>query len=320
MKSLEVARAQVRSLVRREGAAFVAGTGLLVVGGILSVPALMFAGLILLAISRRVLAALERMRALVFGLELARDASGAPGGGRGISREDAPVVVVAPMSEPVLEPEAKGTPFAVRAFAAAAIVTVVAILASFFPPTAAAPAKRRWTFIDDSFDTGETWTIEHHAAATGGRALSKEASSPARLVATTSPSRDVRAMTRCRAEQGDGCGLAFRIADERNYSVVRVVGERVELARLEAGKESVLASSALPPGGAQVWQELTLEARGDIVRVAVNGVRGIDHHDVQPAVAGVWAPARAWFDELTIETLSASPQAVEVLPFLRRPS
>jgi hypothetical protein len=261
-----------------------------------------------------VLAWLERMRALVFGLELARDAS---------EREESPVVVVAPMSEPMLEPEPKGTPFAVRALAAAAIITVVAILASFFPPSSATPAKHRWTFVDDSFDTGETWTIEHHPAATGGRALSKEASSPALLVATSSPARDVRAMTRCKAERGDGCGLAFRIADERNYSVVRVLGERVELARFEGGKESVLASSTLAPGGSEVWQELMLEARGDVVRVAVNGTRTIDHHEVRPAIAGgvgVWAPARAWFDELTIEPLAASPQAVEVLPFLRRPS
>ena len=314
MKALDIARDRVRSLVRQESAAFVAGTGLLVVGGLLSVPALMFAGLVLLAISRRVLATLERTRALVFGLELARDAS---------DREESPVVVVAPMSEALVAPEPKGTPFAVRALAAAAIVTVVAILASFFPPASSAPAKQRWTFIDDSFDTGETWTIEHHPAATGGRALSKEASSPALLVAASSPARDVRAMTRCKADNGDGCGLAFRIADERSYSVVRVVGERIELARLEAGTESVLASSALSPGGAAVWQELALEARGDVVRVAVNGTRVIDHHDVRPAIAGgvgVWAPARAWFDELTIETLAASPQAVEVLPFLRRPS
>lgn len=94
MKALDIARARVRSLVRQEGTAFVAGTGLLVLGGILSVPALMFAGLLLLGISRRVLRALDRMRALVFSLELARDAS---------EREESPVVVArrSPISNPI---------------------------------------------------------------------------------------------------------------------------------------------------------------------------------------------------------------------------
>jgi hypothetical protein len=310
MKALDVARERVRSLVRQEGTAFVAGTGLLVVGGLLSVPALMFAGLVLLAISRRVLATLEKMRSLVFGLELARDAS---------EREDSPVVVVAPLAAPGPEPDARATPLAIRALAAAAVVTALAVFASFFS-TSPAPKHQRWTFMDDSFATADTWSIEHHAAATGGRALSKEAGASALLVVTATSARDVRAMTRCK---GDGCGLAFRIADERTHSIARVVGSRLELVIVANGAEKVVASSALSSSSADVWQELAIEARGDLVRVTVNGVRAIDHHDPRPAIAGgvgLWAPSRAWFDELTIETLATSPQAIEVLPFLRRPS
>ena len=314
MKALDIARDRVRSLVRQEGTAFVAGTGLLVVGGILSVPALMFAGLVLLGISRRVLRTLDKMRGLVFGLELARDAS---------EREESPVVVVAPISDLESEPDVnpKATPLAVRALAAAAIVTVIAILASFFPAgPSVSPKHQRWTFVDDSFATSEAWSIEHHAAATGGRALSKEAGSSALLVVNTTPARDVRAMTRCK---GEGCGLAFRIADDRNFVTARVTGDRVELVHVERGNEMVLQSSKLASAGDDVWQELAVEARGDVIRVKVNGVAALDVHDPRPAVAGgvgLWAPARAWFDELSIETLAASPQALEVLPFLRRPS
>ena len=317
MNALDIARDRVRSLVRQEGTAFVAGTGLLVVGGILSVPALMFAGLVLLGISRRVLRSLDKMRALVFGLELARDAS---------EREESPVVVVAPVTD--LESESdvnpKATPLAVRALAAAAIVTVLAILASFFPAgSSVSPKHQRWTFVDDSFATSEAWTIEHHAAATGGRALSKEAGSSALLVVNTTPARDVKAMTRCK---GEGCGLAFRIADDRNFVTARVTGGRVELVHVERGNEMILASSALAAsfsGGDDVWQELAVEARGDVIKVKLNGAATLDVHDPRPAVVGgvgLWAPARAWFDELSIETMPTSPQTVEVLPFLRRPS
>lgn len=322
MKALDIARARLRSLVRQEGTAFVAGTGLLVAGGILSMPALMFAGLLLLGISRRVLRSLDRMRALVFGLELARDASGAPGEGRGISREESPVVVVAPITdlEPSPDVNPKATPFAVRALAAAAIVTVLAILVSFFPAGSPSPKHQRWTFVDDSFATSEAWSIEHHAAATGGRALSKEAGSSALLVVNTTPARDVKAMTRCK---GEGCGLAFRIADDRNFVTARVTGDRVELVHVERGKEMVLASSALASAGDDVWQELAVEARGDVIKVKLNGAAALDVHAPRPAIAGgvgLWAPARAWFDELSIETMPTSPQTVEVLPFLRRPS
>jgi hypothetical protein len=284
MKQLDIARARVRTLTKQEASAFVAGAGLLVVGGLLSVPALMFAGLVLLAIGRRVLVA--------------------PAG-----------------SDRTSDP--KATPLAVRALAAAAVVTVLAIFASFFSNGSAVLTKRRWTFVDDSFATTETWSIEHHAAATGGRALSKgngEAGSSPLLVVTTASARDVRAMTRCK---GDACGLAFRIADVRTHSVARVVSNRVELVRVEDGLESLVASSPLSAGGVDVWQELGIEARGDFVRITVNGIPAIEHHDPRPAIAGgvgLWAPARAWFDELSIETLAASPQSIEVLPFLRRPS
>jgi hypothetical protein len=312
MNALDIARARVRSLVRHEGIAFVAGTGLLVAGGLLSAPALMFSGLVLLAISRRVLRILDRMRALVFGLELARDAS---------EREESPVVVVAPLSDNPADADPRATPLAVRALAAAAIVTVLALLASFFPPGTSPAKAQRWTFVDDSFATSETWTIEHHAAATGGRALSKEAGSSALLVVSTSATRDVKAMTRCKGDEG--CGLAFRISDDRNYVAARVSGGRVELVHVVSGVETVLASHALASTGTDVWQELAVEARGDVIRVKVNGASALDVHDPRPAVAGgvgLWAPARGWFDELSIETLATSPQAVEVLPFLRRPS
>jgi hypothetical protein len=229
-------------------------------------------------------------------------------------------VVVAPRPDAEAEPEMKDTPLAVRALAATAVVTVLAVFALLFSGDGAVHAKQRWTFVDDSFATTETWSIERHAAATGGRALSKEVGSSALLVVTKTRTRDVRAMTRCK---GEGCGIAFRVQDERSHSIARVVGKRVELVRVENGTETVRASKPLPSGGIDVWQELAIEARGDLVRVTVNGARAFEHHDPRPAIdggVGLWAPSRAWFDELSIEALAASPQAVEVLPFQRRPS
>lgn len=315
MKPLEVARERVRTLVRREGAAFIAGTGLLVVGGLLDMPASMVFGLVLLGVSRRVQRSLEKMRAMVFGLELARDAS---------ENEGSSVALVAPLAEP--EPRAERTPFAVRAFAAVAVVSVLAVLASFFHAGVPAARHQRWTFLEESplaIATEGAWTIEHHPAATGGRALAKDIGPSPLLVAMSGPARDVRAMTRCKGGERKGCGLAFRIADDRSFTVARVAGDRVELVRVDDGRESSLGTRALPPGGGDVWQELHVEARGDVIRVTMNGAGIFDVHDPRPAVAGgvgLWAPARAWFDELAIEMLAASPQAIEMLPFLRRPS
>lgn len=239
---------------------------------------------------------------------------------------------IAPDGSNVVEP----MPFFFRVALAGGLLAVLVLLLTWLPG-GEKTSKQRWTFVDTAtpaelglsprVESAGGWTLEEHAFATGGRAMVNHegdpASSPGILLASGTRVRAVRAMTRCK---GEGCGLAFRVIDERSYSVARVLGSagRVELVSVRDGVEHVLDRARIA-GAADGWQELAVEARGDVVRVSSNGRVVLETTHAAPAPfgsVGLWAPAasRAYFDELVVEPLAASPQALEVLPLLRRPS
>ena len=114
----------------------------------------------------------------------------------------------------------------------------------------------------------------------------------------------------------------FRYRDARDHHVVRLdfTGRRLVIARVVGGEEHELGSVAARIDGA-VWQEISVQARGDRIRATCNNrdvLEVVDHAAALPGSVGLWAPsaAEAYFDELSVETLPASPQALEILPVL----
>jgi hypothetical protein len=226
-------------------------------------------------------------------------------------------------------------PWLARATAGIIVILVGVVGASLFVGGSTS-ARHRWTFLGDAtLDAlgfrvgaarGGTWTVEPDRIATGARALVNRVGDsdapPATLVTSLVRARDLRALTRCRVSEGGACGLVFRYLDDRTHHLARLEAGRVVLARVRAGGEHILAISERDVATG-IWHELSVEARGDAIRVSWNGQTVVDVHDPLAAPAGavgLWAPAgsEAYFDELAVEVLPASPQAVEVLPFLYR--
>ena len=228
-----------------------------------------------------------------------------------------------------------------RAIAAVAVAGAVIAAAGFFLDHGGV-AKKRWTFLEETTDPSAVgfaalagdasragaWLLADHDTATGARALvnrpGEDAAPPATLLVGSVTTRDVRAGTRCKVAipEGEGCGLVFRYRDARDHHVVRLdfTGRRLVIARVVGGEEHELGSVAARIDGA-VWQEISVQARGDRIRATCNNrdvLEVVDHAAALPGSVGLWAPsaAEAYFDELSVETLPASPQALEVLPVL----
>lgn len=324
-RALEAARDRVRGLVRRDRWSTFAGVGLLAFGAVAGILPATGVGIGLVLVGHFSRRSLDRASTDVFALELARAAD---------EPEATPLVVVPAGARD--EPARGETPVFFRVALGAGLLAIVAILASFLPSSVRAQ-KQRWTFVDAATPadlglsprvaTAGGWTLEEHPVATGGRAMVNHegdpGSSPAILLVSGTRARDVRAMTRCK---GESCGIAFRVVDERTYALARIdaPSRRVELVAVADGIERVIDAGSI--GGApEAWQELAVEARGDVVRVASNGRIVLETTSAEPAAVGgvgLWAPAasRAYFDELVVEPLPASPQALEVLPLLGRRS
>ncbi|HVH44083.1 MAG TPA: hypothetical protein VM925_17150 [Labilithrix sp.] len=211
-----------------------------------------------------------------------------------------------------------------------------------------------WTFLDPASlaelglvaygDNGGAWGLEEHEPATGGRALANHegepGAPPAVLVATMPKARDVRAKTRCKivstsakaeafADSPASCGVVFRFVDEQNHWIVRADAgtNTLEAAAVVRGEERVITRAPTPaPFRIGSWIDLVVEVRGDVVRAELDGRAGlVAQAATVPAATGsvgLWVPSgtTVYFDHFTIETLSASPRSLEILPLLgRRP-
>ena len=314
--------------------------------------ALLVASSVGFAMALRARQRMERLTRDVQTLEIARDALDREAAPRvevhpyrAANGEERPVVVIRTDSverlfckdRPHDEPRVRS--WAARTAAAVVVLGALAVGATVFVG-GESPARHRWRFLDETSDPGTlgfrigvghggTWALEQHETATGARALVNRigdpSAPPAILLAGSLRARDVRASTRCKvatAMAGDACGIVFRVLDDKNHHVARldVAARRIVVAVVAGGGERVLgATSARIESG--VWQELSVEARGDRIRVSSNGRDVIDVADATPAhfgSVGLWAPAAAevYFDELVVETLPAAPQALEVLPLL----
>jgi hypothetical protein len=256
-----------------------------------------------------------------------------------------PVVVVRnDTAERILRKDAPERAPAVTAYAGAVIGVTLLAGALTLLASPAPSSTLRWTFAEPSElaalglraegSAGGDWGVEEHTAATGARALANRTGThgapPARLLATEIHARDIRASTRCKVSaltSPASCGLVFRYRDDAHHSLARLDFEerRIVLSRISEGVEQVLTTTAVEvlPG---VWQELAVEARGDLLRVTCNGRHVLIARDDHPGDAGsvgVWVPAsnEAYFDELAIDILPTASRALEALPtFVRSAS
>jgi hypothetical protein len=215
-----------------------------------------------------------------------------------------------------------------------------------------AKKNENWTFLDDkklgelgleargAAMSGE-WGLEEHTEATGGRALANQegdpGKGPALLIAKEQRARDLKAKTRCKVESASleasaagqataACGVVFRYVDDANHWIVRANASAgtVEAVSVVGGKERIVKSEPEPVAALNTWIDLAVEARGDVVIVSVGEppkkLFTAEAPTVPAAYAalGLWATSesKAYFDHFSIETLTATPQAIEVLPLL----
>jgi hypothetical protein len=125
------------------------------------------------------------------------------------------------------------------------------------------------------------------------------------------------------------CGIVFRFVDDRNHWLVRANTAEgfLEAAAVVQGQERVLQRTRAPRAiDIGTWIDLRIEVRGDVLRASLDGAPAlVAEAPTVPAGAGstgLWAPSGAtvYFDHFTIETLSAAPRALEILPILgKRP-
>jgi hypothetical protein len=124
--------------------------------------------------------------------------------------------------------------------------------------------------------------------------------------------RDVRLGVRCKQLSGkvdQACGLVVRYRDADNYYVTRAnsLEDNVRLYRVLKGSRQQIASWSGPvKGGA--WHALSLEARGDKLRVYWEGKPIIDATDAtfgEAGKVGVWTKADSvtYYDALTATPL-----------------
>lgn len=244
----------------------------------------------------------------------------------------------------------KGT---VKRGIAGIIVLSAAIFAATLISERGAKKDQKWTFLDDkklselgleargAARSGD-WGLEEHTEATGGRALANQEGDPgigpALLIAKAPRARDLKARTRCKVESVStkpeafgpamaACGVVFRYVDDANHWIVRAnasAGE-IEAVSVVGGKERIVKSAPDPAAAVNTWLDLAVEARGDVIIVSVGegGARKLFTAEAPTVPAafgslGLWATSesKSYFDHFSIETLTATPQAIEVLPLL----
>lgn len=124
--------------------------------------------------------------------------------------------------------------------------------------------------------------------------------------------RDVRAEVRCKPIAGSGdraCGVVVRYLDADDYYLARAnaLEDNVRLYRVVGGRREQLASWSGPVASG-AWHALSLEARGDRLRVSWEGKPILEETDRTfpgPGAIGLWTKADSVtsFDALTATVL-----------------
>ena len=123
---------------------------------------------------------------------------------------------------------------------------------------------------------------------------------------------DVNVSVKCKAVSGDtdqACGIVFRYVDENNYYITRsnVIEENIRLYHVKNGKRTQLATwdGKVP---AKVWNELSVEAKGDNLRVYFNRQKVLEAKDRTFRAggrAGLWTKADSlvYFDDFNVTSM-----------------
>jgi 3-keto-disaccharide hydrolase len=124
--------------------------------------------------------------------------------------------------------------------------------------------------------------------------------------------KDLRLSVRAKPIAGDVemvAGLVWRYKDPDNYYVARWNSDSVRVDRVVNGERQLLTPSEIKATLAEKqWHTLTVEHRGDDIKVLVDGKRvfaGSDKTYVDPGKIGVWikADSMTYFDDLKVEEL-----------------
>jgi len=159
------------------------------------------------------------------------------------------------------------------------------------------------------------WLVEAQKdAPSGGKALGQldnddtNARYPLAVSQTVFPS-DLKVSVKCKAVSGEtdqACGVVLRYQDENNYYITRsnVLEDNVRLYHVKDGKRTQLATwDGKVPG--TVWNDLSIEAKGDTFRVYFNGQKVIETTDGTFSAGGkvgMWTKADSvtYFDDLVV--------------------
>ncbi len=124
--------------------------------------------------------------------------------------------------------------------------------------------------------------------------------------------KDLRLSVKARPVTGDVemvAGLVWRYRDADNYYVARFNDNSVRVDRVVKGERQLLTPREIPVKlEAKKWHTLTVEHRGEAIKVAVGGktvFEGKDKTYEAPGKIGVWVKADSltYFDDLTLDEL-----------------
>jgi hypothetical protein len=124
--------------------------------------------------------------------------------------------------------------------------------------------------------------------------------------------KDLRLSVKARPVAGDVemvAGLVWRYRDADNYYVARFNDDSVRVDRVVKGERHLLTPKEIPVKlEAKKWHTLTVEHRGEAIKVAVGGktvFEGKDKTFEAPGRIGVWVKADSltYFDDLKVEEL-----------------
>lgn len=131
-------------------------------------------------------------------------------------------------------------------------------------------------------------------------------------VASKMSFKNLRLTVRCKTVSGEidqACGLVFRYKDQDNYYITRAnaLEDNVRLYTVNAGKRKQIATwdGKVAP---KTWHTLSVEAKGDTLRVSWNGQAIIETTDgtfADQGKVGLWTKADSvtYFDDLTATPL-----------------
>lgn len=198
-----------------------------------------------------------------------------------------------------------------------------------FEKDAVGDAPRRFTVAQTGPGGAPRWVVEEDASGPGSRRVLVQRSADRTrsrfplAIYEGATLRNGTISVRFKTISGEvdqAAGLVWRYRDPENYYIARAnaLERNVVLYKVEGGKRSdlkpvgagFLAYGQKAPVRSGVWQELRVEAEGELFRVFLDGSRLFDVRDesfAEPGQVGLWTKADSVtaFDDLSIAEAAA---------------